>query len=115
MICKRIARIVLFLTLVGCDSTPKLDTTNDPAYEKSFKVMVKALSKEEQRKLNVDLGVIATAAQNAKNKPDPAKGMGGVIAASMSPSIRYKDANGLTAEQIHDKAIKIRNNLNKRN
>ncbi len=112
---KRLAGIVLCFVLAGCDSTPKLDTTTDKAYEQSFKAMVKALNKEEQRKLNVDLGVIATAAQNAQNKPDPAKGMGGVVAASMSPSIRYKDANGLTADQIHDKAVRIKNDRNKRN
>jgi hypothetical protein len=111
----RLAFIVICLAFTGCDSTPKLDATNDATYDKSFKEMFKALSKEDQRKLRVDLGVIATAAQNAKGQADLSKGMGSAMAASMSPSVKYKDANGLTAEQIHDKAVQIKNDRTRRN
>ena len=81
-----VALVVLALSLSGCSSAPRLDTSSEQAVDTSLKQMQDQLiSTKDKRSFAVALSSLA-------------------IKGKSSRAEAYKDLNGLTAQQIMDRA-----------
>ena len=104
----RLAILFSGLAIGGCSSSPRLDTTDAKTYEASRKAITANMSDTEKREFAQDLA--AAIGKDAMGAAMKSALSTGESKAPSSPTDVYKPLNGMTAEQIHAKAVENRQN-----
>jgi hypothetical protein len=93
--------VLPILAMGGCGGDPRLDTTNKQTYEASRKAIEAGMTDAQKREFARDtmaaLGPAAVQAAMKKNFSN--------TAGPANPADMYKPLNGMTAEEIHAKAL----------
>ncbi len=98
--------LLSMIAVFGCGGGARLDASSKEKLEDSMKAMRAGMTDVQKREFAQDL---ATAVgQGAMMSGFAAGGEKGKEAAASNPADAYKPLNGMTAEEIHDKAVERR-------
>jgi hypothetical protein len=101
---RRLAALLLLVTLAGCATTPrspavKIDGSSPAAFDASWNAMIATLNKEQQAKLNTAVLLIgATKSFNARKQAGDLTGPGPYD--SFGPETLRSDLDGKTYDEI---------------
>lgn len=98
-------------TLVaGCGSSPRLDATTQETFKASTEKVEAGMSEQEKREFQRDL---ATVTMVDRLKDMGKTGAKATTSQSSDPMAIYKPVDGLTAWDVHEKAVAARDSTRK--